>query len=243
MFISASWPAPARIRAYTTLRKGGQSAPPYHAFNLGFQVGDPEANVKANRKKLQQLLTLPADPIWLKQVHGKNVVEALPKNLNQEADSVFTRQINHVCAILTADCLPILLCNQEGTVIAAIHAGWRGLANGILKDTVQTLKTCNSKLLAWLGPAIGPEKFEVGKDVYSIFTMQDIDNQKAFLRLTDSTWLANIYELARIQLFYLGVSAIYGGEHCTYTQENDFFSYRRDRGKTGRMATLIWIEG
>lgn len=241
MFIKPSWPAPAQVYAYTSQRQGGQSPMPYQGFNLAFHVGDAEENVIANRRQLQKCLALPTTPIWLNQVHGNTVIEAMPVHLNQKADGVFTRQTNRVCAILTADCLPILLCNTTGTLAAAIHAGWRGLANGIINNTLHLLNEDHHKLLAWLGPAIGPQKFEVGEDVYSLFVTQNIINQKAFTVQTTSTWLADIYELARIQLRSLGVSAIYGGEHCTFTQEQDFFSYRRDGGKTGRMASLIWI--
>lgn len=242
MFIKPSWPAPANLRAYSSLRKGGFSQPPYQGFNLAFHVADRDEDVTANRDQLQKMLQLPSKPIWLNQVHGVRVVEALPENTLQEADASFARQANQVCAILTADCLPILLCDHQGSQAAAIHAGWRGLAKGIIEATLEKLTTQPSELLAWLGPAIGPQKFEVGADVYTQFSELNPGNKTAFKPFTSTTWLADIYELAHIQLRSLGVSAIYGGEYCTYLQSEDFFSFRRDGQKTGRMATLIWLE-
>lgn len=242
MFIQPNWPAPPRIKAFTTTRQGGKSLPPYESFNLGFDTSDPVETVRANRQHLTQQLHLPSEPIWLKQIHGNTVVEALPANLRQEADASFTGKPGTVCAVMTADCLPLLLCDQKGSQVAAIHAGWRGLAKGIIDSTVKSLALNNSELLAWLGPAIGPQKFEVGKDVYDCFLALAPHNKAAFTPLTASTWLANIYDLARLQLQALGVSKIYGGNYCTFSETANFFSYRRDQGQTGRMATLIWIE-
>lgn len=239
MFIQPSWPAPQNVKAYTTLRSGGISLPPYHSFNLALHVEDNNDHVAANREKLTQLLHIPSEPIWLNQVHGTNIIEATVHNRNQVADASFTTIKNHVCVTMTADCLPILSCNKEGNYVSAIHAGWRGLAAGIIGKTLQA--AAGPDLLVWLGPAIGPQHFEVGQEVYEIFTSQQTQHQTAFTPYTDKTWLANIYELARQQLTSLGIIQIYGGEYCTYTQPELFFSYRRDKGKTGRMASLIWI--
>lgn len=240
MFIQPLWPAPVNIKAYTTLRDGGISQPPYHSFNLALHVKDKINSVITNRKQLARLLQLPAEPIWVNQVHGTTIAEALPQNLNQDADASFATHENQVCAIMTADCLPILCCNKQGTYVSAIHAGWRGLAGGIIAKALHFL--AGPDLLVWLGPAIGPQHFEVGQEVYEIFVSQQVRYRTAFTRYTDKTWLANIYELARQQLAELGVTQIYGGGYCTYAQPEYFFSYRRDKGKTGRMASLIWID-
>lgn len=232
-FIQADWPAPPRVKAFSSLRGAG---------NLAFLPEEQPESVKANRKQLRKQLNLPAEPLWLKQVHGNTVVQAFPENCHQTADASFAQQPRQVCTIMTADCLPILLCNQEGTQIAAIHAGWRGLANGLIANTLKALTLKDQHFLAWLGPAIGPQKFEVGQDVYDLFCAQQTANHRAFLRTSPTTWLANIYELARIQLQALQVYQIFGGNYCTYTETDKFFSYRRDKGKTGRMASLIWIE-
>lgn len=241
-FIQPDWPAPSQIRAFSSLRTGGNSLSPYASFNLGFQVEDLPENVEANRQELRKRLKLPTEPLWINQVHGNTVVEALPVNRDKEADASFTRQAGQVCAVMTADCLPILLCDQTGRLAAAIHAGWRGLAKGIIGNTLKTLAVQNQHLLAWLGPAIGPKKFEVGQDVYEIFCAQTAANQQAFLKASANTWFANIYELARLQLQAQGVNRIFGGNYCTYSESDKFFSYRRDQGKTGRMVSLIWIE-
>lgn len=242
MFIQPSWPAPPEIKAYTSLRSGGFSKAPFDEFNLAFHVNDEEAAVKANREKLNQALSLPKEPIWLNQVHGTLALPALASNRNQDADSSFTHQSQQVCAIMTADCLPLLICQPKGSGLAAIHAGWRGLAQGIIESTVDALQVDNSELLVWLGPAIGPDHFEVGIEVYETFLTKNPLNHSAFVRKSSNTWLADLYELARIQLRELGITAIYGGEHCTYSQKDLFFSYRRDQGKTGRMVSLIWRE-
>jgi polyphenol oxidase len=240
MFIQPTWPAPPQIKAYTTLRDGGVSQPPYHSFNLAFHVEDNSDHVTANRKQLINLLHLPSEPIWINQVHGTTMVEASPDNKGEDADASFTTAKNQICAIMTADCLPILCCNKQGNYVSALHAGWRGLAGGIIGKNLQ--QVAGPDLLVWLGPAIGPGHFEVGQEVYEIFTTQRNQHQSAFTRYTDKTWLANIYELARLQLINLGITHIYGGDYCTYAQPEYFFSYRRDKGKTGRMASLIWID-
>lgn len=239
--LQPDWPAPLYVKAYTTLRMGGISLSPFDDFNLADHVGDNIDHVRKNRLLLKQLLNLPGDPIWLKQTHSNIAVQAIPENYGKEADASFSNQYNQICAILTADCLPILLCDQKGTYIAAIHAGWRGLANGIIKEVINKCPVPSQELLAWLGPAIGPQTFEVGEEVYQLFLELNPVNAEAFKPSPKGRWLANIYTLAKIQLEELKISQIYGGNFCTYSNPLQFYSYRRDGEKTGRMATLIWL--
>lgn len=232
-FITPNWPAPKHIKAYTTLRSLG---------NLASHTGDNLKMVQAHRELLKKQLHLPHDPVWLTQTHSTIAIEATEKNKNKEADASFTSQPNQVCVILTADCLPILLCNDSGTHIAAIHAGWRGLADGIIEATLEALNYQQHKnWLAWLGPAISKAHFDIGNDVRNQFFAQDKEAQHAFTPLPNQHWSADLYELARIRLQKKGISAIYGGEYCTYADANRFYSYRREGERAGRMATLIWI--
>lgn len=232
-FIKPEWPAPKNIKAYTTLRSGwGQ---------LKKKPGDFHTASSQESQDLINLLNLPQEPIWIKQTHGVNIVNAIPAHLEEEADASYADHVNQICVVLTADCLPLLICNQSGTQVAAIHAGWRGLAAGIIEATINKLKQQGGPLLAWLGPAIGPSKFEVGKEVLDAFTVNDPDLISAFKSLNADKYLANLYTLATIKLKKMGVSQIYGGNFCTYTEENLFYSYRRDNKNTGRMASLIWI--
>lgn len=226
--LKPQWKAPAHVKAYTTLRD----------LWTHLDTGDQETK----RPPLKTLLQLPQDPIWLNQKHTTIAVEAVPENKEKIADASFTSQPNRICVILTADCLPILICHQDGTQVAAIHAGWRGLANGIIETTLSSMRQPTANLMVWLGPAIGPQKFEVGEDVFDAFTSQQADSQKAFVPHTPGKWLADLYALARMRLQAQGITHIYGGDFCTYTQNELFFSYRRDKGLTGRMASLIWIE-
>jgi YfiH family protein len=226
--LTPDWPAPLQVKAYTTLRGNW---------------GDGYPKASQDREKLKTILPLPEDPIWIKQTHSAIVLKALPENKDKEADATFTKEPNRVCVVATADCLPILICNQSGTYVAAIHAGWRGLANGIIANTLKTLAQPPNELLIWLGPAIGPKKFEVGNDVYEAFTHFDAESARAFIPYKKGKWLADLYALAKIQLASHGASKIYGGNFCTFTQSELFFSYRRDKSPTGRMASLIWIAG
>ena len=231
------WPAPTNIHAGTTLRNGGISLPPYDSLNLGDHVGDDPAAVAENRRRLN----LPAEPVWLKQTHSPRIIEATHDMATPvEADGSYTTQPNVICTVLTADCLPVLICDRAGHQIAAVHAGWRGLAAGILEAAVKNFSADNRELLIWLGPAIGPKAYEVGEDVREIFLSHDPDAQTAFCA-TQHKWHMDIYQLARLRLQALGVSAIYGGKHCTFTEQHAFYSYRRD-GMTGRMASVIWRE-
>lgn len=238
-FIVPDWPAPARVKALSTTRHGGVSSGPYAAFNLGGHVGDAPEAVARNRALLGE--HLPLEPLWLTQVHGTTVVNAACTCPYAEADGAVSRMANRLCAVMTADCLPVLLCDNAGSVVAAAHAGWRGLANGILETTVKAMQVPGDTLMAWLGPAIGPSAFEVGQDVYDAFTRHDPAAIAAF-RATGAPgkYLADLYLLARQRLAALGVTAVYGGDRCTYREVEHFFSYRRD-GTTGRMATLIWL--
>lgn len=248
-WIFPDWPAPARVKALFTTRNGGVSGPPYASLNLGNHVGDDPLRVEQNRALLRSLL--PENPSWLKQVHGTAVIDAGTRSCEagsceaEEGDAAFTRERAKVCAVLVADCLPILLCDREGTIVGLMHAGWRGLAAGIIQRTISTIDHRGSPLMAWLGPAIGPDRFEVGEEVRNIFIRRDRKSAGAFVRApgdgnAHDKWLANIFLLAQQQLVDAGVTEIHGGGICTYSDPARFFSYRRD-GTTGRMAGLIWL--
>ena len=240
-FIEPDWPAPVRVRALTTTRSGGISEAPWHSLNLGDHVGDNPAHVAENRQRLADSIGLPADRIaWIRQTHGTRVAR-FPGPENPEADASVTSETGIACAILTADCLPVVFCNTEGTKIAAAHAGWRGLCNGILENTAKQIGTPENTL-AWLGPAIGPDQFEVGPEVRKAFLAHNPQAAVAFKPSPNRPghYLANLYQLARQRLNSAGITQIYGGTHCTVTESDRFYSYRRD-GTTGRMATLIWL--
>jgi YfiH family protein len=235
--IVPDWPAPPHVKSLMTTREGGVSGEPWTSFNLGDHVGDDPLHVAANRARLRQ--QLPAEPGWLRQVHSARAVEAGAGLL--EADAAFTRQRGNVCVVLTADCLPVLFCDRAGSVVAAAHAGWRGLADGVLEATVAGMRVPPGDILAWMGAAIGPRAFEVGDEVRQAFVAQHPEAAAAFLSHAPGKWLADIYQLARIRLESAGVRSIHGGGRCTFTETNRYFSYRRD-GVTGRMASLIWLE-
>ncbi len=237
--ILPDWPAPARVRGLMTTREGGVSHAPWASFNLGDHVGDDPTHVAANRARLRQ--QLPAEPGWLKQVHSARVVE-LGRDTQFEADASVTREAGQVCAVLTADCLPVLFCDRAGSVVAAAHAGWRGLAGGVLEAAVAAMQVPPDQVLAWMGAAIGPQAFEVGDEVREAFAGRHPEAAAAFVpQPVPGKWLADIYQLARIRLNRVGVQAIHGGGRCTFSEADAFFSYRRD-GVTGRMASLIWLE-
>lgn len=239
-WIIPDWPAPQRVRACNTTRNGGVSGAPLASLNLAEHVGDNREKVAENRARLKQALNLPAEPVWLKQVHGTRVVDAAVVSGTPEADGSYSRAAGVVCAVLTADCLPLLLCDEQGSRIAAVHVGWRGLAAGIIEAALQHLGDTR-QLMAWLGPAIGPHSFEVGGEVREMFVAHDAEANHAFRPSPTGRWLANLYQLARQRLNAQGVTRIYGGEWCTHSESQRFYSYRRD-GVTGRMATLIWIK-
>jgi len=237
-FLIPDWPAPDNVRALQTLRTGGCSPAPWNSFNLGDHVGDEAARVAANRALLRA--SLPAEPCWLRQVHGVSVVDAASTAAGVEADAACARVAGSVCVVMTADCLPVLFCNRQGTVVAAAHAGWRGLLAGVLENTLETMQCPASDVLAWLGPAIGPDNFEVGDEVRSAFFARDAGAAGAFQSLGQGKWLADLYGLARRRLAAAGVIGVYGGTWCTVADGGRFFSYRRD-GVTGRQGSLIWL--
>lgn len=220
-----------------TVRTGGVSRAPWTSFNLGDHVGDDPTHVATNRAQLRR--QLPAEPAWLRQVHSARVVEA-GHAPTPEADASFSRETGKVCAVLTADCLPVLFCDRAGSVVAAAHAGWRGLADGVLEATVAAMQVAPGEVLAWMGAAIGPQAFEVGDEVRAAFVAQHPEAAAAFVPHAPGKWLADIYALARTRLGHAGVEAVYGGGRCTFNEADAFYSYRRD-GVTGRMASLIWL--
>jgi len=237
--IIPEWPAPANVKSLQTTRIGGVSQAPYDSLNFGDHVGDDPLKVAANRQLLNSLV--PTEPLWLQQVHGLTVVDAAVASCLPTADAAYTSQKGAVCAVMTADCLPILLCDAAGTEVAAVHAGWKGLLDGVIEASVNTMKSPHGELLAWFGPAIGPSAFEVGDDVRDAYIQHEAKAAEAFVAHGDGKWLGDIYRLAMQRLHRLGVTNIHGGGLCTYTDAARFFSFRRD-GATGRMATIIWLE-
>lgn len=240
-FLRPEWPAPARVRAAFTLRGGGVSAAPYDSLNVGAHVGDHCAAVAENRQRVQRVLGLPAAPLWLEQVHGTVVFEAgAHPAVPPRADAVIARLPGLVAAIQVADCLPVLFATTEGSAVAAAHAGWRGLAAGVLEATLAGLDGDPARLLAWLGPAIGPRHFEVGEEVKSAFTGHDPQAARAFTANERGRWWCDLPLLARQRLARAGITRVFGGDWCTYSDPARFFSYRRE-GQCGRMAALIWL--
>jgi len=272
-FIKPDWPVPDHIKAFTTTRMGGISPSPYDSFNLGDHVGDDPNAVSQNRFFLKESLQLPTDPSWLQQVHGNHIISAdsmdgadnvLPKI---EADGSFSLKKNSVCVIMTADCLPLLLTDKAGKMVMALHGGWRSLAAGIIKKGISVFEKfdcCAADLMVWLGPAIGPEVYEVGQEVKDQFSIYEAafkpslfeSSKKVGAAKKESRWLMDIYAIAKMQLNACGVTEIYGGDHCTYKESELFYSHRRDGkqdgieggkqggqqgGQTGRMASLIWL--
>lgn len=246
------WPAPRNVRSLSTLRAGGSSRPPYSSLNMGDHVGDAPIAVTKNRRSLREAAGLPAEPRWLTQVHGIRVADfddpgsAQPAE-RESADAAVTSRPGSICAILSADCLPVLFAAESGNRVGAAHAGWRGLAGGVIEATVKTMAVPPRELMAWLGPAIGPQHFEVGPEVREAFLRGgDTDAAAAFEPNDRGTYRADLYALARGRLARLGVERVYGGGECTYSQADKYFSHRRDGkaagGQTGRQATLIWLE-
>lgn len=214
---------------------------PYDSLNLGDHVGDDPRAVAENRARLRNVLSLPAEPCWLQQVHGSCAVDAAAQALPCQADAAYTDQSGVVCAVLTADCLPLLLCDRAGTRVAAVHAGWRGLASGVIERALEGFAASGNELMAWLGPAIGPRAFEVGDAVRAEFVAHATAATAAFQAGRAGHWYADLYTLARQRLAARGVTAVYGGDHCTFSDAARFYSFRRD-GVTGRMASLIWLD-
>ena len=243
--LTPEWPAPPNVRAEFTLRTGGVSGPPFDSLNIGAHVGDEAAAVAENRRRVRTALRLPDEPAWIEQVHGIEVLDldaaTTPGERSRCADAAVTRCPNQVCVIQVADCLPVLLAVRDGSAVAAAHAGWRGLATGVLEATVASLAVEPAELIAWLGPGIGPAHFEVGDEVLSAFLARDTAAMGAFTRNPRGRWQCDLVALARARLATLGVVAVFGGEWCTHADPARFFSYRRD-GRCGRMAALIWRE-
>lgn len=239
--IFPDWPASLSVRAAVTTRAGGVSQGRYASFNLGEHVGDDPPAVAANRARLRAALGLKQEPAWLRQVHGTRVVRLPVDEAQPEADAAWTDTPGVICAVLAADCLPVLLCARDGRAVAAIHAGWRGLAAGVIEQTIAALPVAPAQLLAWLGPAIGPASFEVGAEVRAAFLAPDPDCGACFEQSRASKWLADLYALAGRRLRRAGVRRVSGGGFCTHADAGRFYSHRRE-GVTGRMATLIWIE-
>lgn len=247
--ITPDWPAPGHVKALFTTRKGGVSdntRGAYASFNLGMHVNDNPEHVASNRALLRRYL--PSDPKWLQQIHGADYIWVEQSDDQACADAALSRQTGAVCAVMVADCLPVYLCDTSGTVVGIAHAGWRGLAGGVIEQSVGAMQTEPDQLMVWLGPAIGPQYFEVGDEVRAAFVDHDSQAVKAFRpagsaadRQSAQKWFADIFQLARMRLQKIGVSRIYGGGICTYSDQERFFSYRRD-GQTGRMAALIWME-
>ena len=242
-FIVPQWPAPGNIVAGVSTRKNGLSLGAYDSFNLGDHVLDNPRYVAQNRGQLKKLLNLPGEPHWLRQVHGTEVV-LLPQEQERAADAALTRTPNTICVAMTADCLPLLICNKQGTEVAAVHAGWKGLALGVIEATIAKMQSKAQDLLVWLGPAISQQYFEVGAEVLNAFVVLNPDHQQAFVPTEKvGAYRADLYLIARQKLVAVGVKDVYGGDFCTYAQEDLFYSYRRDNGVTGRMASLVYFKG
>jgi YfiH family protein len=235
LFLEADWTLPTSIHALTTLRGGGISSDPYASMNLASHVGDDSVSVAGNRRLLRERLGLPTDPFWLQQEHGARVVRAEPGG-TKVADGSFSTEKGVVCAVMTADCLPVLLCNPDSEMIAAVHVGWRGLLAGVVELGMQSIGNGG---IAWMGPAIGPEAFEVSTDMRDHFLKKSTMFESAFRQGKGEKWLFDIYAAARMILFKCGAAQVFGGQCCTYSDSGRFFSYRRD-GACGRMASLIW---
>jgi polyphenol oxidase len=239
--ITANWPVPAGVRTAFTLRSGGVSAAPFDSLNLGAHVEDVPEAVKENRRRVRDGLRLPGEPAWLRQVHGINVADLDVSEPQAPADAAVARLGERVCVVQVADCMPVLFAARDGSAVGAAHAGWRGLAAGVLEETIRKLGVPPLELLAWLGPAIGQAHFEVGDDVRTAFMAGDLQSATAFKSNAGGRWQCDLYALARRRLAALGVRAIFGGDWCTYADATRFFSFRRD-GQCGRMAALIWLE-
>ncbi|MAW24230.1 MAG: peptidoglycan editing factor PgeF [Cellvibrionales bacterium TMED47] len=245
-YLTPEWPAPDNVQAAITLCSRGESCAPYDNFNLATHVGDDPQQVALNRQQLIQQLDLNCPPLWLNQIHGNEVVASFNSGCLPDADGCFSDRVGDCCVVLTADCLPVLLCNQQGTKVAAVHAGWRGLCGGIITNALNQFGA-NDSVLAYLGPAISPLHFEVGQEVRESFLSKAIDREqehlleKAFTQSENDRYLADLYALARVELKQNGVNQIYGGDFCSYGQSEQFYSYRRDKD-CGRNASLIWLK-
>jgi YfiH family protein len=241
-FLAPAWGRGGTVRVCSTTRRGGLGVGQQATFSLGPRADSDPDVLAGNRRRLREALTLASEPVWLRQVHGTGVVDAsLAGESSPQADAAWTNRPGIVCAVLTADCLPVVIADPAGAAVAVAHAGWRGLAAGVIEATVAALPMDAGRLQAWLGPAIGPRAFEVGPEVRSAFVDRDPAAVDAFRQGDGDRWWADLYRLARQRLLSLGVNRVSGGGHCTRNQPRDFFSRRRDGPGTGRMATLVWI--
>jgi polyphenol oxidase len=240
--LTPRWPKPERVRAVFTLRQGGVSAVPYATLNLAAHTGDGPDAVAENRRRLRAQLELPGEPVWLEQVHGANVIDLdrLAGQGPHRADAALTRAPGRVCTVLVADCLSVLLSERRGAAVAAVHAGWRGLTGGVLEAAVQALAVAPAELIAWIGPGIGAQHYEVGAEVRQALIAVEPAHAAAFAPNARGRWQCDLVAIARHRLLSLGVAQVYGGEGCTFAEPERFFSYRRD-GRCGRMAALIWL--
>ena len=239
-FLCPNWLVSERVKACISTRLGGYSLPPYDSMNTALHVGDNELSVIKNRLELKKRLNLPSEPAWLEQVHGNKVVVAEQSHFPCQADATISFETDHICAVMVADCLPVLLCDQSGTRVGAAHAGWRGLATGILENTVAALDCDPIQLYAFLGPAIGPDAYQVGDTVRNTFLAQNDQYALCFLPDNCGAWRANLYRLAQLKLHSMGIRNISGGLRCTYHDHKHFFSYRRET-TTGRIVALIYL--
>jgi hypothetical protein len=234
------WPAPANVRAVQSLRGGGVSRDAYSSLNMGLHVGDAAAQVSENRRLFAADWALPAEPAWLEQVHGTRIVD-LDRPWSGAADGAVTGVPGRVCAVMTADCLPVLLCDGDGRRVGAVHAGWRGLAAGVLPAAIAALDVAPARILAWLGPAIGQSAYEVGAEVRDVFVALDPDHARAFRPNARGRWQADLYLLARNMLAGCGITTIHGGGACTHSEASRYFSHRRE-APCGRMVSAVWID-
>ena len=241
-----NWPAPDHVKVVSTTRIGGFSQAPFDSFNLALHTADDSSRVEQNRARLREYFHLPSEPVWLNQVHGAEVISLDEENVDPsvliDADASFTRRDNQVCAVLTADCLPVFITDTSGSVVAIAHAGWKGLLAGVITATLRRLAIDYRDILVWLGPAIGPDAFVVGDEVKALFAEKGDEYLSAFSAEDDAGfWRCNIYQLARSELANLGIGQVYGGNECTYVDAKRFYSYRRDGENTGRQAHCIWM--
>ena len=244
-FLTATWPVPSHVHAGTTMRYGGASKPPYDQLNLGIHVNDEQSCVLTNRKRLIKDLQLPGEPVWLNQVHGNNIIQidsqVDSKLTDKVADGSYTREANRVCVVMTADCLPLLLCDNEGTQIAAIHIGWQGFSKDIITTAIEKFTCPNEKIMAWLGPCISADHYEIDATVYHAARNVFAGAEDCFIETCTGHWLMDLKQLVSRQLTTLQVRNISTSPYCTYSEQTRFFSHRRD-GVTGRTANLIWID-
>ncbi len=240
-YLTPDWPAPANIKACVTKRAGGASTGAFNGLNMGLRSGDVPETVLENREIVKADWQFSNEPQWLHQVHGVDVAIARPDAIEREGDAVWTDQAGLTCAVLTADCLPVIFCNRFGSKVAVAHAGWKGLQGGVLEQTVKALSEPVEELMAWMGPAISQKHFEVGPEVRAAFIGEDASASQAFLSGDGDRWFGDLYALAKLRLNAIGLTDLYGGGLCTYSDSDSWYSYRRDGAKSGRLATLIWM--